>query len=54
MEDVITRYMNDVTSRDYPAAKETVFMDKEEVRKFAKDMNWDAKLEELEKGEAAE
>lgn len=49
MEDVITRYMNDVKTRDYPAAKETVFMDKDELRQFAKDMNWDSKLEELEK-----
>lgn len=49
MEDVITRYMADVKSRDYPGPKETVYMDKDEVRKFAKDMNWDSKLEELEK-----
>lgn len=49
MEDVITRYMADVKSRDYPGPKETVYMDKDEVRKFAKEMNWDSKLEELEK-----
>ncbi len=48
MEDVVTRYMNDVKSRDYPAAKETVFMPEDEVRQFAKDMNWDKKLAELE------
>ncbi len=52
MEDVITRYMADVKSRDYPGPKETVYMDKDEVRKFAKDMNWDSKLEELEKEDA--
>ncbi len=52
MEDVITRYMADVKSRDYPGPKETVYMDKDEVRKFAKEMNWDSKLEELEKEDA--
>ena len=48
MEDVITRYMADVKSRDYPGEKETVFMPPEEVRQFAKDMNWDKKLAEME------
>ena len=48
MEDVISRYMNDVKSRDYPAPKETVFMSEDEVRQFARDMNWDKKLAELE------
>ena len=48
MEDVITRYMDDVKSRDYPGEKETVFMPPEEVRQFAKDMNWDKKLAEME------
>ena len=52
MEDVITRYMADVKSRDYPGEKETVFMSPDEVRQFAKDMNWDTKLAQLE--EAAE
>lgn len=47
MEDVITRYMDDVKSRDYPAEKETVFMAEEEVRKFAKAMKWESKLKEL-------
>lgn len=49
MEDVITRYMDDVKSRDYPAEKETVFMPDDELKKFAKEMKWDSKLEELEK-----
>ncbi|MCG8561732.1 MAG: 3-methyl-2-oxobutanoate hydroxymethyltransferase [Hyphomicrobiales bacterium] len=48
MEDVITRYMADVKSRDYPGEKETVFMPPEELRQFAKDMNWDKKLAEME------
>jgi len=52
MEDVITRYMNDVKSRDYPGPKETVFMNDDEAEKFAKDMKWDSKLEELEKKRA--
>ncbi len=47
MEDVITRYMKDVTTRSYPGPKETVFMDKEEITKFAKEMKWEKKLEEL-------
>ena len=48
MEDVITRYMNDVVSRSYPAEKETVFMAAEECKAFATEMKWDSKLEELE------
>jgi 3-methyl-2-oxobutanoate hydroxymethyltransferase len=48
-EDVLTRYMNDVRSRDYPGPKETVFMDNSELEMFAREMKWDAKLEELEK-----
>ena len=47
MEDVITRYMKDVTTRSYPGPKETVFMDKEEITKFATEMKWEKKLEEL-------
>lgn len=47
MEDVITRYMDDVKSRNYPGEKETVFMAEDEVRKFAKAMKWDSKLKEL-------
>ena len=31
MEDVISRYMKDVVNRDYPAAKETVFMSPDEA-----------------------
>jgi 3-methyl-2-oxobutanoate hydroxymethyltransferase len=49
MEDVITRYMADVVSRDYPGPENTVYMKDEEVAAFAKEMKWDAKLEELEK-----
>ena len=53
IEDVITRYMADVRSRAYPAPEHTVYMDKDELRKFAKTVGWDSKLEQLE-GAAAE
>src|SRR5881397_2754804 len=36
MEDVVSRYMADVRSRNYPGPKETVFMESEELMKFAK------------------
>ena len=49
MEDVITRYMADVVSRDYPGPENTVYMKDDEVAAFAKEMKWDTKLEELEK-----
>src|SRR5215472_8422862 len=47
MEDVVSRYMADVRSRNYPGPKETVFMESEELMKFAKDMKWEKKLDEL-------
>ncbi len=49
MEDVITRYMADVVSRDYPGPENTVYMKDDEAEAFAKEMKWDSKLEELEK-----
>lgn len=52
MEDVITRYMADVKSRDYPGPKETVYMADDELETFAKDMKWDSKLEEIENKKA--
>lgn len=51
MEDVIGRYMKDVVSRDYPAAKETVFMKPEEALAFAKDLKWESKIDELRSAE---
>ena len=48
MEDVITRYMDDVKSRDYPGPENTVYMKDEETLAFAKAMKWDSKLEEIE------
>ena len=47
IEDVINRYMADVRSRNYPGPKETVFMESEELMKFAKDMKWEKKLDEI-------
>jgi 3-methyl-2-oxobutanoate hydroxymethyltransferase len=47
IEDVITRYMADVRSRSYPGPKETVFMEPDELVKFAKDMKWEKKLDEV-------
>jgi 3-methyl-2-oxobutanoate hydroxymethyltransferase len=47
MEDVISRYMKDVVTRDYPGPKETVNMDPEELKSFAKEMKWEKKLEEI-------
>jgi 3-methyl-2-oxobutanoate hydroxymethyltransferase len=53
MEDVITRYMDDVRTRTYPGPEHTVYMPPEEIKRFAKDMGWDSKLAQLE-GAAAE
>ena len=47
MEDVITRYMDDVKTRSYPGPAETINMPEDELRKFAKDMKWERKLDEL-------
>lgn len=47
MEDVITRYMNDVVSRDYPGPAETVNMPAEELEAFAREMKWERKLDEI-------
>src|SRR5246127_975185 len=47
MEDVVSRYMADVRSRNYPGPKETVFMEAEKLMKFAKDMKWEKKLDEI-------
>ena len=49
MEDVFTRYRDEVRDHVYPGPEHTVFMSDEECEKFAKDMDWDSKLEELDK-----
>ncbi len=47
MEDVLTRYMNDVRSRSYPGPQETVFMADEDALEFATAMKWDKKIDEI-------
>ncbi len=49
MEDVFTRYRDEVRDKVYPGAEHSVFMSEDEAKKFAKDMQWDWKLEQLEK-----
>lgn len=49
MEDVFTRYRDEVRQHVYPGPEHTVYMPDEEVEKFAKDMKWGSKLEQLEK-----
>jgi 3-methyl-2-oxobutanoate hydroxymethyltransferase len=53
MEDVITRYMDDVRSHAYPGEEHTVYMTNEELQNFAREMDWTSKLEELEQRRAA-
>lgn len=48
MEDVFTSYRDEVRERIYPGPEHTVYMDAAELETFAKAMNWDSKLEELE------
>ena len=47
MEDVITRYMDDVVNRAYPAPEHTVYMKEDELKTLAMDLKWDTKLEQL-------
>lgn len=47
MEDVLTRYMNDVRSRSYPGPQETVFMADEDALEFATAMKWERKIDEI-------
>jgi 3-methyl-2-oxobutanoate hydroxymethyltransferase len=47
MEDVLTRYMNDVRSRSYPGPQETVFMADEDLLEFAKAVKWEKKVDEI-------
>ena len=44
MEDVFTRYANDVRERVYPGPEHTVYMNPEELTKFAKEVDWKSKL----------
>ncbi len=47
MEDVFIRYRDEVKSRVYPGPEHTVYMPAQEIAQFAKDMNWENKLQEL-------
>lgn len=44
MEDVFTRYRDEVRERIYPGPEHTVYMGEEELAKFAKMVDWKAKL----------
>ena len=50
IEDVLTRYMNDVRSRSYPGPQETVFMADDDVLEFAKAVKWERKIDEIKSG----
>ena len=47
MEDVFSKYRDEVKDKIYPGPEHTVFMSDEELKKFAKDMKWEKKLAEL-------
>ncbi|MGK0398294.1 MAG: 3-methyl-2-oxobutanoate hydroxymethyltransferase [Gammaproteobacteria bacterium] len=44
MEDVFTRYADDVRNRVYPGPEHTVYMTPEERMKFAKEVDWKSQL----------
>lgn len=44
IEDVFTRYSEEVKSRAYPGPEHTVYMKPEELSKFAKQVDWKSKL----------
>jgi|TARA_B110000977_G_scaffold77320_1_gene104259 3-methyl-2-oxobutanoate hydroxymethyltransferase len=47
MENVFTQYRDEVKSRVYPGPEHTVYMNDQEIAKFAKEMNWETKLAEI-------
>jgi 3-methyl-2-oxobutanoate hydroxymethyltransferase len=47
MEDVFSRYRDEVRERIYPGPEHTVYMNDEELRKFAEEVDWKSKLETL-------
>ncbi len=53
MERVIGDYMNDVKERSYPGQEHTVYMKEDELERFARDMDWTSKLEELDRRRSA-
>lgn len=48
IEDVYTRYRDEVKAKIYPGPEHCVSMPEDEARKFAKQVGWESKLEELE------
>lgn len=52
IEDVYSRYRDEVKAKIYPAPEHSVFMPEEEAEKFARMMSWDSKLAELDKKRA--
>jgi len=44
MEDVFIRYRDEVRERVYPGPEHTVYMNPEELQKFAEEMEWKSKL----------
>lgn len=53
IEDVYTRYRDEVREHIYPGPEHTVYMNDAELEKMAKMMNWESKLEELETKKSA-
>lgn len=47
MEDVFVKYREEVKSRVYPGPEHTVYMKEDELRKFAEEVKWESKLEQL-------
>ena len=48
IEDVFVRYRDEVRAKIYPGPEHSVFMDDSELEQFARAMQWDSKLEEIE------
>ena len=48
IEDVFTRYRDEVKAKVYPGPEHSVFMEESELERFARAMEWDSKLEEIE------
>ncbi|MDH3638300.1 MAG: 3-methyl-2-oxobutanoate hydroxymethyltransferase [Gammaproteobacteria bacterium] len=47
IEDVFTRYRDEVRGRLYPGPEHTIYMKEDELTKFAEIVNWERKLKEL-------
>merc|ERR1711865_36937 len=47
MEDTFNAYKSDVENHVYPGPEHTVYMKDEQLEKFAQEMKWDSKLEEI-------